>query len=86
MQSLDVAAKLTKQDLKAIKENAASPEQYNIDEKEVIGAVRLFIDSQVVEAEQILRRRCKDSMIHCHANGILAMLKGLMTVCLLICS
>lgn len=76
----DVAAKLTKQDLKAIKDNASSVEQYDIDEVEAIGAVRLFIDSKVVEAEQILRKKCTTSMIHCHANGVLAMLKALMTV------
>lgn len=75
-----ISVKLTKANLQEIKKNALDGYQYKSDVEEAKEGIKLFINSKVLESEKLLRSKSTCSMLHCHGNGVLAMLKALMTV------
>lgn len=68
---------LDKKDFKIIKENGIK--NWKEEEKEVVAAIELFINSKVKQAEDMLLKKYGLTLLHTHGLGVLATLKGLMT-------
>jgi hypothetical protein len=70
--------KLDKQDYKFLQSKGDT--DMDKDFEDAMDAIKMFVNSQVTEAEKMLRAKYGKSLMHTHATSVLASLKAMMTV------